>query len=440
MSLALILDRACRGALILALWTVPITGVEAQDAQPGTAIGDYLSACHADGGVFWGRSLCGPLLTVDPGSRQATASELPPGGEFRKVGTVYVGVVPPGIPLANTSLTWAGRDWAFVLEPLPEDRMLRLALLLHESYHRIQDSLGLGGGDPLNAHLDERDGRFWLRMELRAMAVALRDTGAAAMAAARDAMRFRAYRYGRYPGSDSLEAALELHEGLAEYTGVALALAAMGQPISRAASLLDAFQERPSFVRALGYGTGPGLGLLLDRYAPGWRGRVAQEGFAAQLAAAVLVPLNSPPGKEAALARAAVYGGSEVAAAEDRREAERQQELTGYRTSLVTGPVMVLEQERLSRAFNPNTLVPLGGEGTVYPTGSFSAAWGSLEVKEGGALVGPDYRMLRVPLPAESTGSTITGRGWKLELAPGWHMAPGVRPGDLTVRADSVAR
>jgi hypothetical protein len=440
MSLALLLHRACRGALVLALCTVPIAGVEAQDAPTSTAIGDYLSACHGDGGAFWGRSLCGPILAVDPGSRQATASELPPGGEFRRAGTVYVGVVPQGIPLANTSLTWAGRDWAFVLEPLPEDRMLRLSLLLHESYHRIQDSLGLGGGDPLNAHLDERDGRFWLRMELRAMALALRDSGAAALAATRDAMQFRAYRYGRYPGSDSLEAALELHEGLAEYTGVALALAAMGQPISRAASLLDAFHERPSFARALGYGTGPGLGLLLDRYAPGWRARVARDGFAAQLAAAVAVPLDSPPGEDAAMARAAVYGASEVAAAEDRREAERQQRLAYYRASLVTGPVMVLEQEGLSRAFNPNALIPFEGEGTVYPTGSFSAAWGSLEVKEGGALVATDYRMLRVPLPAGSSGSTVSGQGWKLELAPGWHLAPGVRPGDLTVRADSVAR
>jgi hypothetical protein len=440
MSLAHLFGRARRGALRFALLTVPVPGVAAQTDPAISAISDYLSACHADGGAFWGRSLCGPILTVDPGSRQATASELPPGGEFRKVGAVYVGVVPPGIPIANTSLTWAGRVWAFVLEPLPEDRTIRLALLLHESYHRIQDSLGLGGGDPLNVHLDDRDGRFWLRMELRAMAAALRDSGAAAFAATRDAMWFRAVRQHHYPGSDSLEATLELHEGLAEYTGVALALVAMGQPVSRAASLLDAFQERPSFVRALGYGTGPGLGLLLDRYAPGWRGRVAQDGFAAQLAVAVQVPLESPPGEDAAMTRAAIYGGPEVAAEEDRREAERQRRLIGYRASMVTGPVLVLEQESLSRAFNPNSLIPLADEGTVYPTGSFGAAWGSLEVHEGGALVGPDYRMLRVPLPAESSGTTVTGKGWKLELAPGWHLAPGVRSGDLTVRADSAVR
>jgi len=440
MSLARLLDRACRGALMVVLFTVPTAGIAGQETLSPTAIGDYLAACQSDRGAFWGRSLCGPILTVDPASRRATASELPPGGEFRKVGTVYLGVVPPGIPLANTALSWAGRDWAFVLEPLPEDRTIRLALLLHESYHRIQDSLGLGGGDPLNAHLDERDGRFWLRMELRAMAAALRDSGGAALSATRDAMRFRAYRYHRYPGSDSLEAALELHEGLAEYTGVALALVAMGQPVSRAADFLDAFQERPSFVRALGYGTGPGLGLLLDRYAPAWRERVAQQGFAAQLAAAVQVPLESQPDETATMSSAAAYGASQVGAEEDRREAERQQRLLGYRASLVTGPVLVLEQEGLSRAFNPNTLIPLAGEGTIYPTGSFGAAWGSLEVREGGALVGLDYHTVRVPLPAEDSGSTVTGRGWKLELAPGWHLAPGTRPGDLTARADSVVR
>lgn len=438
MSPARICNWACQGTLALALTTVPTAGVAAQAAQGTTAIGDYLSACHSDGGAFWGLSLCGPILTVDPASRQATASELPPGGDFRRVGTVFLGVVPPGIPLANTSLNWSGRDWAFVLEPLPEDRTVRLALLLHESYHRIQDSLGLGGGDPLNAHLDERDGRFWLRMELRAMAAALRDSGTAALAATRDAMRFRAMRYSRYPGSDSLEAALELHEGLAEYTGIALALAAMGQPASRAADFLDAFQSRPSYARALGYGTGPGVGLLLDRYAPGWRARVAQRGFAAQLADKVRIPLDSAPVETAMMSLAAAYGASRIAIEEDRREAQRQERLTGFRASLVAGPVLVLEQERLSRAFDPNTLIPLAGEGTVYPTGTFSALWGSLEVRNGGVLVGPDYRRLRVPLPADGSGGTVTGQGWKLELAPGWHLAPGVRSGDLTVRADSV--
>jgi hypothetical protein len=439
MSLARLFDWARRGAVTLALCQVPAAGIAAQDAPGSGAIADYLSACQSDGGAFWGRSLCGPMLTVDPGSRQASASELPPGGDFRKVGTVYVGVVPPGIPLANTSLDWAGRSWAFVLQPLPEDRTYRLALLLHESYHRIQDSLGLGGGDPLNAHLDERDGRFWLRMELRAMAAALRDSGAAALAATRDAMRYRAIRNHLYPGSDTLESALELHEGLAEYTGIALALTAMGQPPSRAADLLDSFQARPSFARALGYGTGPGLGLLLDRYSPGWRGRVAQHGFAAQLAAAVRVPLDSQPDEAAMRSLAAAYGASQVALEEDRREVARQQRLTEYRGRLVAGPVLVLEQKGLSRSFDPNTLIPLAGEGTIYPTGSFGAAWGSLEVREGGALVSPDNRMLRVPLPSEASGNKVTGKGWELELAPGWHLGPGARDGDLTVRADSVA-
>jgi hypothetical protein len=99
----------------------------------------------------------------------------------------------------------------------------------------------------------------------------------------------------------------------------------------------------------------------------------------------------------------------------------------------VAGPVLVLEQSGLRRAFNPNTLVSMPPEGTVYPTGSFSAEWGSLDVTEGGALVSPDYRSLRVRGPSDTTGRRIPGAGWPLQGARVCPFRPGARPGDLTV-------
>jgi hypothetical protein len=130
-------------------------------------------------------------------------------------------------------------------------------------------------------------GHEWLRLELRALAAALRSNGAAARAAARDALLFRLRRQQIYPGADTLEAALEQQEGLAEYTGDKIALAVTGAPESRVAQALDEFESRPTFVRSLGYGTGPALGLLLDRYASGWRNRVKEHGIAPQLAKAL---------------------------------------------------------------------------------------------------------------------------------------------------------
>ena len=91
---------------------------------------------------------------------------------------------------------------------------------------------------------------------------------------------------------------------------------------------------------------------------------------------------------------------------------------------------------RLARSFNPNTLEAFGTEGTVYPTGTFSAEWGALEVERGGGLVAADYQSLRVPLPADTSARPIRGDGWTLELAKGWHLRAGARAGDLEVAPD----
>lgn len=397
-----------------------------------SAIRDFQAACRRDHGALWGRTLCGPVLVADRTTRFAAASERPPDGAFQQRDGVFAGQVPEGVAQANTSTDWGGRRWATVLMPLPDDRFGRVSLLAHESFHRIQPALGLAGADVLNAHLDQRDGRYWLRLELRALATALRLEGRAARAAAGDAVLFRAYRQRLYPGADTLESQLERAEGLAEYTGDKLALLQTGLPVARVADAVTRFETRPTYVRSLGYGTGPALGLLLDRYAAGWRARAARRGMARELAAALgFVPPADLAG--AAATRATAYGGAELAAQEDARERDRQQRLADFRARLVTGPVLVLEQSRVSRAFNPNNLVPMPPEGTVYPTGSFSAEWGSLDVTEGGALLAGDYRMLRVSLPADTTGHTVKGAGWTLELAPGWTIRPGARAGDLAV-------
>lgn len=416
----------------------PVNAQLGQDSIARSGMQDYLTACRQDAGRLWGRSLCGPIILVDPETRRAIASAKPPGGDFVQGRGVWAGTVPPGIPLSNTSLTWVGTEWAFVRLPLPDDRLSRAQLLLHESFHRIEDSLQLQGGDPLLPHLDEREGRFWLRMELRAMSVALSTTGDSPRRATQDALLFRARRHAIYPGTDTLEDAVERHEGMAEYTGMVLALRLTGSPVSASAHFFREFESRPSFVRSLGYGTGPGLGLLLDRYAAGWRMRLAGQSPAGMLAAAIGFHPSAKLAEEANR-RSALYGGSAVATEEDAREQDRLARLAAYRARLIDGPVLLLRQNRLSRSFNPNTLVAFGPDGTVYPTGTFSADWGALEVNEGGALVAGDFQTLRVALPADTAARPIKGRGWSLELARGWRLAPGSRAGDLEAVPDSAA-
>jgi hypothetical protein len=406
----------------------------ADSAAAVTGVRDFLTACARDGGRLWGESLCGRLIAVDGRTGFSVATERPPEGVFQSRGALWIGRVPEGMQVANTSYEWDGSRWSTVRLPLPSDRFERIRLLAHEAFHRIQPDLQLNAPDALNPQLDERDGRYLLRLELRALAAAVRTTGAASSRATRDALLFRARRNQLYPGSDTLETALETQEGLAEYTGTVLALAATGLSADRAARAAAEFESRPTYVRSLGYGTGPLLGLLLDRVAPHWRTRIREAGIARQLARATRF-VASTDLAAAVAARAAAYGGDELAREEDERAAGRARMVADYRARLVEGPVVVLAADELYRSFNPNTLVPLGAHGTVYPTGRFTADWGLLSVDEGGALLAPGNREVRVPAPEtlDTAAAAVDGPGWRLQLRSGWRLRSGQRAGDFTV-------
>ncbi|HEX6536960.1 MAG TPA: hypothetical protein VF041_20410 [Gemmatimonadaceae bacterium] len=438
--------HAAAGTLLLAC----ASGAAAQridSAATLAALHDYRAACAADGGRTWGRSLCGPVALVDRATRVVIASDSVAGRAFLPYAGAFITTLPADILLANTSFTWEGRQWAMVMLPLPGDRFARTALLVHESFHREQDSLGLVGGDPPNPQLDEMEGRRWFRLELRALAAALdslptSERGARRCAA--DALLFRARRHALYPGADSLESALEIREGLAEYTGERLAMALTGEGPSRVARAVRAYQAYPSYVRSFEYATGPALGLLLDRFAPDWRSEVRQSSGPAHLLATALRWRPPSPTVLARLAerRAAFYGGAEVAREEATRDSVRRAQLADYRARLLDGPSIVLRQSTLSRSFNPSELVSFDSASTVYPTGTFTAPWGSLVVTRGGggggggALVSNDFSWLRVQAPATppADARTIEGPGWTLTLAPGWSLrAVPSRPGTFEV-------
>lgn len=437
--------------LALAAAARPLAGQAVDTARAVGALRDFGQACARDAGALWGRSLCGPIALVVPETRMIIANDTAAGRPFVPIAGAYISVLPTGLPLANTSFEWVKRRWAMVLMPaLSGDRFERVALLAHESFHREQPAIGITGDDALNPHLDEREGRRLLRLELRALAAALVAPDAAARSDVEDALLFRRLRRTLYPGADSTETALELAEGIAEYTGDATALLLFPDSLSRVARTIAAVETRPSLVRSFAYGTGPALGLLLDRFGDrDWRralvdsARTTRPRLSDALGRALhLSPIASRPALIKAVdKRATRYGDAVIEREETARAADRAARLAAFRARLVDGPVLELKQARLQQSFNPNELIPLGDKGTIYPTGSFSAEWGSLEVT-GGALVSADYQVLRVQAPPSGstlTGQEITGPGWTLHLAAGWvitplEQRPGTAPGSLTVR------
>ena len=395
------------------------------------ALRRFQPACKID---LWGAPLCGRLVLVERKGREAVATHSDPDGKFERRGEFYHGKLPEGVPMANTAVEWGGQRWAMAMLPLPEEPYARTRLLAHESFHRLQHELELRAGDPLSAHLDSETGRLWLRMELRALGQALRAEGEAGKEATHDALVFREMRYSLHPEAREREAALEIQEGLAQYTGTVVALRHTGEAVSRVAMDVERFVAGMAYARSFAYQTGPALGLLLDRYREGWRQELNSESNVARMLAEAVEFRVPGELEESARQRGERYEYRAVAAAERGRELRRQKRDAELRALFLEGPVLRFPEQRgLRRSFNPGNLIPFGEHGTVYPTGTFSSDWGKLTVDKVGALVAPDNRSLRVAAPKEAAARPLTGPGWRLELAEGWTVLPSDSRGDFEV-------
>ena len=329
--------------------------------------------------------------------------------------------------MVNGPIQWGGTSWAAVTWdtianwPAPT----RGELFLHESFHIVQPKLVLNGPAKSNEHLDSVDGRYWLRLEWRALARALRERGDLRTQAVRDALAFRQARHTRYPDEVESERALYITEGLASYTGTVLAAPSTADAIARAIDLLAAELGEESFVRTFTYTSGPAYGLLLDAAAPGWTRTVRGSDDPAVV---LMQALGVQPVADAAAA-AARYGGAELRAAEEQREQQRQARIAGLRQRFVDGPVFVMPcgGGGLSNSLGA---VVIPGAGTVFfnpyrlsgPCGTLAA--------ENGVLVASDGGSRRLPAPVRGDDVTISGDGWTFRAAAGWVVREGARKGD----------
>jgi hypothetical protein len=304
----------------------------------------------------------------------------------------------------------------------------RNEIFLHELFHGVQPRLGLTVPALATEHLDAADGRYWLRLEWRALARALRESGEQRNLAVRDALAFRRARRALYPASVEDERAQEITEGLAAYTGTVLAAQSAADAIVGALDLLDNAEKGESFVRTFAYTSGPAYGLLLDAASPGWTRQVRGTD---DLATLVMRALAVQPATDAT-ASATRYGGAELRASEQQREQERRERLAELRRRFVDGPVLRIPGGG-SGMSNSMGAVVIPGVGTVY-FGPFRASgdWGTLEA-ETGVLVASDGGSRRLAAPARPEGGVIAGEGWTFKSAPGWVVREGARRGDYEV-------
>ncbi len=337
--------------------------------------------------------------------------------------------LPASTTIANTAVDVDGRRWAMVVLPLSGSEESRVRLLVHEAIHTFQPeqlprpgNTEAGEGGDL---LDGEAGRTWLFLELRALATAITSTGDARRAAARDALLFRARRDSlAAPAERSRLDNLDVVEGIPEYSAWRLS----GSSADSLAADLRRTAELPiSWVRAVGYWTGPAYGFLLDQLAGNaWRDAQLQ---GARLPTILATVLGSTPFTTQLDARARLYGGESIRRAERARVVRRTQSIDSLRTRFVLGPVLRLIPGALQISFDPNGQTPLAADGTVMMNFRWAGKDGAELVAPAGALVSPTWDYLQVPLGAAEFVSgplehsrVVEGDGWRLTLPAGWRV------------------
>jgi hypothetical protein len=386
------------------------------------------AVCDRDGGRLWGVPLCAPMVIGDARTQTFATSQPPPDAPRPQI----VGLLNGPIQWGDTM--WAALSWDTIAN---WPARTRGEAFVHESFHVIQRSKGIAvpdrarlGSDTRseNEHLDALDGRFWIRLEWRALARALRESGPLRAEAVREALAFRKARHTRYPDHVVSEYALDMNEGLASYTGTVLTAPSAADAVARALELLAEAEGGDSFVRTFAYTSGPAYGLLLDAASPGWPRTMTASDEPAVL---LMRALRVQPATDT-VAAAARYGGAEVRAAEERREQQRQARMAELRLRFVDGPVLVMPGGGSGFSDSRGAVV-IADAGTVY-FGRYvmTGPWGSLEADKG-VLIAADGRTRRLPAPVRGDGTTIAGDGWTLEAAAEWVVRDGPRRGDFEV-------
>jgi hypothetical protein len=356
------------------------------------AFAELDAMCAHDNSRLWGRTLCGPIVFADPKTREAMTTDGP-------------ATIPDSIGIANTAVEWNGKRWTMVMWPLPESVVARRVLLAHESFHRLQPALNLPNASPANAHLDDADARYWLRLELRALARALATGDKESLA---DALAFREERRELFIKAAEEERALEINEGLAEHTGYALAVPYLRDRVAPLVRRLANADKAERFARSFAYTSGPAYGALIAMRDPRWTRKVKATDDLGTIARRVWQI------QETSL-RPELYGGPAIRGDEDARAEKKRQMFAGLQATFIDGPVLVIEFEQMSFTFDPNNVQPFGEHGNVYPSMEVRDTWGKIVVT-GGALMSADYKKLTVP---------ASGDGYTLTLNEGWEIREG---------------
>jgi len=332
---------------------------------------------------------------------------------------------------------WNGLRWAMIMTNLvPARKEDRVNLFAHELFHRVQQELGFGLITPDNSHLDKKNGRIFLRLELEALKRAvLVHKRKSVHRHLTNAFLFRKHRQQFFPGSGMAENWLELNEGITEYTGLIIDGRTRDEAVMKLVRKIEGIQAgNMSFVRNFAYATTPVHGYLLRKNKTYWNRGINSEtdltGFFVNQFRIRLPALI--PGE--ILRIASEYNGDSIVSQENLREESMTALVKEYTEKLVTHPHVEIRCYSLKFTANTGNQLAAENHGTIYQS-FFSGAddWGTLLAEKGGVLVVAGKKRINISMPVTVDGNTVKGETWILKLNDGYTIEKHTATGNFIV-------
>lgn len=365
----------------------------------------------SDNGTLWGKTLYGPSMFVDVQTRNLVANQQNKENTLERKGKLFFGQLPEDIIIANTKFNYCGEDWTCVIWDSDRDLQFATQILIHESWHRIQDEIGLPACGSSNQYLDETEGELLLKLELTILSSLLQDDSKDLAEGLRDAMMVRKYRQTLFPNGN--ENQFECHEGMAEYT--AFKLLPLDNEKNRkdlVAAAITKGMDNNGFSNSFAYLTGPAYGLFLDELVPNWRNSI-RAGKTLPDVISTIVPIPDTVDVEEIEAITARYNATEFLSKERTCLEARDKEDATLRARFADSKWLLIPNDSIEFGFNPGErLVAYDTIGVIYTTMQLSGKFGTLEVHNG-ILCTNNWSCFIIPYSEDHCDA-------KISLAPGY--------------------
>jgi len=386
---------------------------------------------------FWDLDLYGPILIVNPSSKEVYANLPDTFGILKAENGIYKGTLPKGILVGNISTEWGGRTWAMIMSIFISDsKRDRIDLFSHELFHRVQSELGFKRiNDGNNQHLDSENGRIFLRLELNALLRSLKVTNEEkANYHILNALKFRNYRYQLFSNAYVSESTIEINEGVASYTGKVHRGLNHHEVFELMQVKISEFLKQPSYVQLFAYQTIPCYGFVLARKNKYWNKKVTSKTnltdymnniFSYKKSNLDEMYINSI-GKE--------YGIDTIKLQEIKRSQLIQKKIKEYKTKFLKQSHFTIPFEKKRVYYDTRYIVTIENFGFVYPTFKATDNWGDLEVNDVGGLLNQDRSSVTITLPTTINKDKINGDGWTLNLKKGYELSKDEESGNYLLK------